>query len=137
MGKASFLILVFLFFMGCSDPLSREEEGVLVKTLYDGPLAAGRYVVFWDGTGDDQKFVQAGTYYARLYSRDFTFQIEMTAQDGGTGVPNDSSLSDPGYQPLPGLEQNRPNPFKIRNGTNLPFTLDNTYTIRLTVRNRD
>ncbi len=131
------VIFALLLLSGCSDPLSSDEDAV-VKTLLDGPLEGGRYVLFWDGTDDTGHSVQPGTYYARLFSRDFTFQVQMTAlAGGGTGVSNDSSMWDPGYQPLPGLEQNTPNPFKIKDGTNLPFTLDAAYSIRLTVRNRE
>ena len=131
-------MILFIFLpLGCSDPLSEQEEEFTVKTLFNGPLAEGRYVFFWDGTDDNNKYVSGGTYYARLYSRDFTFQITLTAQDGGTSVSNDSSLADPGYQPLPQLDQNVPNPFKIRNGTNLPFSIDADYSIRLTIRNKE
>ena len=133
----SLLLLWGILVPGCSDPLSEQEEEVTVKTIYSGPLEEGRYVFFWDGTDDKNQYVSGGTYYARLYSRDFTFQITMTAQTGGTGALNDSSLADPGHQPLPRLDQNTPNPFKIRDGTNIPFSIDDNYSIRLTIRNKE
>jgi len=139
MKRTLFLCVLFTILCAprCSDPLSEQEKDVTVKTLFNGPLVEGRYVFFWDGTDDGNKFVSGGTYYARLYSRDFTFQITLTAQEGGTGALNDSSLSDPRYQPLPQLDQNTPNPFKIKDGTNIPFSIDGDYSIRLTIRDKE
>jgi hypothetical protein len=133
-------LLWFLLIIGCRQPLSEQEKEAIVKTLVQQPLPSGEYVLFWDGTDEKDQFVPAGTYYARLYSRDFTYQIEMTALAGGTGVSNDSTVYNGVIQPLTKLEQNRPNPFYIQDGTNIPFTIDeqtaNT-TVQLTIRNRN
>jgi len=122
---------------GCSDPMSEEDKKALVKTVVDGYLPPGEYQVFWDGTNKDRQQVSAGTYWARLTSRNFTLQITMTALEGGRqGVSNDSSWFSPGDQPADQLLQNHPNPFAIREGTNIPFTLRDSATVQLIVRNK-
>ncbi|MFH1942202.1 MAG: hypothetical protein ABIL68_08850 [bacterium] len=133
-------LLWFLIIIGCRQPLSEQEKDAIVKTLVEGILPSGEYILFWDGTDENDQFVPVGTYYARLYSRDFTYQIEMTAKEGGTGVSNRDELINEGLQPLTKLEQNRPNPFNIQDGTNIPFTIDDqtaNTTVQLTIRNRN
>ena len=135
------VMIMMLYLLGshCSDPLSEDEDAV-IRTLVQGILPSGEYVWFWDGTDDSGAFVPAGTYYARLYSRDFTYQIEMTALEGGSGESNDMHLYNEGVQPLTKLEQNRPNPFRIRDGTNIPFFIDEitaSVPVQLTVRSRE
>jgi hypothetical protein len=45
-------------------------SGRLVKTVYDGNLAAGTYSVIWDGTGKSGDVVSSGIYFYRLKSAD-------------------------------------------------------------------
>ena len=137
MKKLLFTILTALIVVACGKTATEQNKDAVVKTIYSGTLGQGRYVIFWDGTNESGQFVAAGTYYARLWARDFTFQITLTAEAGGTGVSNDSSLADPGPYALPQLDQNTPNPFKVQDGTNLPFNLDGTYAIELTIRDQE
>lgn len=136
MNKRYILSIFLLILFGCSNPLSEEEEKAVVKTLVSGTLPLGEYVVFWDGTDEKNQSVPPGTYYARLYSRNFTHQIEMTALEGGKGISNDSSYSNPGIQLITQLKQNHPNPFYIKDGTNIPFTLSEEVSVQLTIRNK-
>jgi hypothetical protein len=131
------LIICSLCSLHCSDPLSEEEKAAIVTTIVSGPFESGEYVIFWDGTNDQGGTVRAGTYYARLWSRDFTHQIQMTALEGGKTGVNDSSFVAPGFQPITKLLQNHPEPFPIRSGTNIPFTLASSASIELTIRNRE
>ncbi len=132
------LILIALiastFFIKCSDPVSGDETEH-VKTVIQGYHPAGLYVYFWDGTDQKGNFVSEGNYIARLYAKDFTFEVEMEALAGSSGTSNDSTaFPDFTYQPLNELKQNRPNPFQIKDGTNLLFTLSESYAIELTIR---
>lgn len=143
MNRSNISIFILLFitsiFFRCTDPLSADEEAV-VKELFRGIIPMGRYSDFWDGKDEEGNFVTEGTYYARLESRDFTYQIEMTANAGGTGNSNRADIFDEGFQPLTNLEQNTPDPFLIRDGTNIPFTIDElaeTITVILTIRDRE
>jgi len=99
-------------------------------------MEQGSYVVFWNGKNEKNEYVTPGTYYARLYSRNFTHQEEMTALEGGTGVSNDSSYYSKEIQLITLLKEITPNPFKIQDGTNIPFTLDESQTIQLTIRDK-
>ena len=128
------VLMVGFIFIRCSDPVSGDNTE-LVKTIVQGYHPAGLYVYFWDGTDRKGNFVSEGTYIARLYAKDFTFEVEMTALAGTSGTSNDSTaFPDFTYQPLNELRQNRPNPFKIKDGTNLLFTLSEDYAVELTVR---
>jgi len=42
--------------------------GRLVRTLVNGPLAAGRYAFSWDGRDTGGRFLGAGMYFTRLVS---------------------------------------------------------------------
>ncbi len=41
-------------------------RGEFIKSLVNGPLATGDYVMQWDGTNHDGQSVSSGTYFARL-----------------------------------------------------------------------
>ena len=137
MKKFIVILLAAVLVITCGKTATEQNKDAVVKTLFSGTLGQGRYVIFWDGTNDNNQFVAEGTYYARLWARDFTFQITLNAQAGGTGVSNDSSLADPGPYALPQMDQNVPNPFKVQDGTNIPFNLDGTYAVELTIRDQE
>jgi hypothetical protein len=136
-NKIKSLFFFSLVILGCSNPLSEQDKKAIVKTLISEYCPAGEYVVFWDGTNDKNQRMPAGTYYARFLTQEFTFFIKMTALEGGTGVSNDSSLYIDTYQPITNLEQNDPEPFYIKDGTNIPFKLSYPATVELTVRTKE
>jgi len=129
-----YFLIIILFGLTCSDPTSSDKA--IVRILISGPIAEGEYVIFWNGTNKKDEYVPAGTYWVRLYTRDFTEQIEITALQGGTGVLNDSTVWNPMPYAWSELKQNSPNPFRIQDGTNIPFTLADDMTIELTVRDK-
>lgn len=122
-----------LFWLACANPVSLDEQKV-VKTLIDEPLPVGRYEVFWDGTDSNNKPLPAGQYKARLDTRTQVFEIDMTARDGTAGVSNDSSEVILLPQLVTLIDQNHPEPFIIRNGTNIPISISENATVRLTIR---
>jgi len=132
-----FSLCLISFIFGCSDHVSEEDKEAIIKTLVSGAFNSGEYVIFWDGTNDKNVTMGAGTYYVRLYSQTFTHQIEITALAGGAVAVNDSSYFFEGYQPLTQILPNYPDPFQIRSGTNIPFTLNTPATIELTVRDKE
>ena len=133
-------IFILIMITYCSDPMSEEEARAIVKTIIPGwPLDYGEHTIFWDGTDDNNKLLPAGTYYARLRSNDFTDQVEMTAIDGSKGAYNDSTNYLRIQQFITYMEQNRPNPFHIKDGTNIRFLIsiyDAEKTFELTIRNK-
>lgn len=118
----------------CSDPTSSDPSKE-IKVIVRGYRPAGAYVDFWDGTDKSNNFVEPGDYIARLYTQDFTFEIDMTVLSGSKGSSNDSTtFPDFTYQPLNELKQNRPNPFHAKDGTNLLYTLSEDYSMELSIR---
>ena len=120
----------------CSDPSSSDDK-YIVKTLIDEYWGQGQYVEFWDGTDDKNKPLPAGTYYVRLWTRNYSNQITIEAQDGLFRTSNDSTVFFPTATFITLLEQNHPDPFRIREGTNIPFQLAESGTIELTIRNHE
>jgi flagellar hook assembly protein FlgD len=43
-----------------------DAAGRRLRTLIDGPLAAGRQIVTWGGSGDDGRRAPSGVYFMRL-----------------------------------------------------------------------
>jgi len=43
-----------------------DVQGRLVRTLVNGPVAAGLHTVDWNGRNDDEREVAAGVYFYRL-----------------------------------------------------------------------
>ena len=63
----------------------------------------------------------------------FTDQFFMTAQEGGSGKLNDSTMIAPGVWYTYELWQNFPEPFKIRDGTNIPFQIGTPTRVKITI----
>ena len=53
-------------------------KGQVVRTLIDGPVAAGQHSVDWNGRGDSGKNMSSGVYFARLATGDEVAQRKMT-----------------------------------------------------------
>ena len=131
------LLTVCLLIMSvCSDPSSSDDK-YIVKTLIDEYWGQGQYTEFWDGTDDNNKPLPAGTYYVRLWTKNYSNQIKIEAQDGTFRTTNDSTVFFPTPTFITLLEQNHPNPFRILEGTNIPFQLAESGTIELTIRNHE
>ena len=45
-------------------------RGILIKTLYNGHLAAGQHEIIWDGTDDHGSLTAAGVYFYRIEAED-------------------------------------------------------------------
>ena len=128
------LAFVLLVVGACENPLKEEKKKQEVLRLVDDYLASGRYNIFWDGKDSKGKYISAGKYIYVMEAGDFTDQFFMNAQEGGTGKLNDSTF----YEPWPGyigheLGQNSPEPFKIKNGTNIPFRVGPAARVRVTI----
>ena len=124
--------MLALWMSGCSDPLSDNEN--IVRTLISGPLQAGQYSVFWDGTDDKDNFVEAGQYVALLYTRNFTLIDTLNALPGTEEKYNRNDY----YNDVPVLMDemydNEPDPFYIEDGTNLRFGISSETSVRLTIQ---
>jgi hypothetical protein len=127
--------MVVLLFGNC-DWFSSDEQDAVVKTLLKGYWPMGEFIIFWNGKNDKNEIVSPGKYYVRLYSETFSDQKEMTAQEGGGSASNDSTFINEGFQSITELLQNYPNPFKVKDGTNIHFTLSQAMSIELTIRDR-
>lgn len=126
-----------VLFIGSCDWFSNDDEEAVVKNLLKGYWPMGEYIIFWDGTNEKGETVSHGTYYVRLYSELFSDQKKMTALEGGGNASNDSTFINEGFQSITELLQNHPNPFKVKDGTNVHFKLSQGMTIELTVRDRE
>lgn len=130
--------LIILLAVSC-DPVSREESEAIVRFIIDGPMEMGKYTKFWDGHNNKGDYVDPGIYYVRLYSKDFSDQVSITVEEGGSNAANYDEKIDYGsfgFTQLSGVE---PNPFKVKNGTNISFIIggeDAGKTIQLSIRNR-
>jgi len=49
----------------------------LVKTLVDGPTAAGRHQVAWRGTAGNGRALVNGVYFCRMQARGFDKTIKL------------------------------------------------------------
>jgi hypothetical protein len=133
--KRVILFIPILGWLACSNPLSQDDKNV-VKILINEREPVGKYTIFWNGTDSNNKFVPAGNYKARLVTQSYVFEIDMTALDGTAGKSNDSTripILLPQLETL--LEFNHPEPFRIRDGTTIPYSISEDYTtVQLTIR---
>ena len=133
--KRVILFIPILGWLACSNPLSQNDKNV-VKILINEREPVGKYTVFWNGTDSNNKPVPAGSYKARFVTQSYVFEIDMTALDGTAGKSNDSTripILLPQLETL--LEFNHPEPFRIRDGTNIPYSISEDYTtVQLTIR---
>ena len=101
--------------------------------MINEPLAEGEYSVFWDGTDDQGNRVDPGKYVAILYSRNFTYVDTMTVLNGTSGKLNRNEDYNPVTVLIDELEGNTPDPFHVKDGTNIVFRLRIDMSVRLTV----
>lgn len=137
-----FLLIGILFLsLHCSDPLSEEQQESLVRTLVEGQLGPGHYSIFWDGRNDQDKRLSAGTYICNFHARDYGSQVTMTALEGGSDDPaesNDSTvIAAPPDPVLFTLFQNSPDPFYIKEGTNIVFAIPHEAAVLITLHKEE
>ena len=114
----SFILMVAL---SCENPLKEEKKKEEVLRFIDDYFESGRYTQFWDGKNNKKEWISPGKYIYVMEARDFSDQYFMTAESGGTGKLKDSTSFEPGAWYTFELWQNSPEPFKIRDGTNIRF----------------
>lgn len=133
------LLLAGLVLSTCSNPVSDEKKGPLVRTLWDSGLQTGRHIFYWDGRDNAGKTVAAGTYRCWMESESDREAIDMTAVDGTKGKPADSTGTGIGHwymntSPLHYLlEQNFPEPFYAKDGTNISLEIPEPAYVKLTI----
>ena len=136
-GAAALLAGILL--STCDDPVSDEKKGPLIRTICESRLQPGRHMFYWDGKDDAKKTVAAGTYICWMDAEKDIQSIEMTAVDGTKGKPADSTGTGIGYwylntNPLHYLlEQNFPDPFYAKDGTNISLEIPEPAYIKLTI----
>lgn len=140
LSKPLILILLIPFFLTvlhCGKSFWEKGKENALRVLVDTSLETGEYIVFWDGKDDQKQTLPAGNYLCRLLTEEFDSEIEMEGHDGGKGISADSSgyiMSSPMHF---SLEQNFPNPFYMKNGTNIPFAIPHAVHVQLTIRKKD
>jgi hypothetical protein len=136
------LLLACMTLSTCTNPVADEKKGPLVRTIWDSGLQPGRHMFYWDGKDDAGKTVAAGTYVCYMDSEKDIESIEMTAVDGTKGKPADSTgtVSRHWYMPTNYphylLEQNFPNPFYTKDGTNISLEIPEPAYIKLTIHSK-
>jgi hypothetical protein len=128
----------------CSSPTASEKEGPLIRTLLGGDkvLQTGRWMIYWDGKDDAKKTVAAGAYVCFMESENDIESIDLKAVDGTKGKPADSTGTGIGIWHLETnplhylLEQNFPNPFYAKDGTNISFELPEPAHVKLTIHSK-
>ena len=135
-----FSLAVYLFFAACSDPLSEKDKETLVRTLIEGSIDPGRYIIFWNGKNDNKNLVNAGTYICKFWVQEYGSEIEMTALAVDFHRParsNDSTYID--YHNIPlhfFLDENSPEPFYVNEGTNIIFDVPYRAEVLLTIHRK-
>ncbi len=136
-GAAALLAGILL--STCDDPVSDQKKGPLIRTICESRLQPGRHMFYWDGKDDAKKTVAAGTYICWMDAEKDIQSIEMTAVDGTKGKPADSTGTGIGYwylntNPLHYLlEQNFPDPFYAKDGTNISLEIPEPAYVKLTI----
>jgi len=125
-----------LFVSGCGKSIFEKGKEGALRTLVDTRLEQGRYVVFWNGKDDQGQILPAGSYRIRMLAEEYDAELDMTGLDGGKESSADSSAYIPGNPFHFSLEQNFPNPFTMKNGTNIPFAVPYATHVQLTIRNK-
>ena len=78
--------------------------------------------------------MDAGTYISVLYTRNFTLIDTLTALAGTEGKDNRSEYQNPVPVLMDEIYDNVPDPFYIKDGTNVQFALSEDMSVRLTIQ---
>jgi hypothetical protein len=125
--------ITLLIALSCN-PFKEEKKKELVKVLVNDYLGeTGRYVVYWDGKDKNGKYIFAGKYIYLLEVKDFQDQDFMTAEEGGRPGANNQEHFETGIWSNFELEPASPNPFKIKDGVNIPFLVSQPATVKISI----
>jgi hypothetical protein len=126
----------------CSNPVADQKKGPLIRTLWEGGLQQGRHMFYWDGKDNAKKTVAAGTYVCYMDTENDIESVVMKAIDGTKGKPADSTGTGIGHwymntNPLHYLlEQNFPDPFYAKDGTNISLEIPEPAFVKLTIHSK-
>ncbi|MFO7891334.1 MAG: hypothetical protein R6V04_13465 [bacterium] len=118
-----------------------KDKDEIVRILVDEPLEMARHTIYWDGKNHKEQYVTPGTYYARLYNNvQPDDQESMLVQEGGTPEANfEGEPIEFGSLGIFEIESIEPDTFKVKEGTNITFIIDDRAagrTVRLVIRNK-
>ncbi|MBN1999531.1 hypothetical protein JW935_18400 [candidate division KSB1 bacterium] len=105
------------------------------KLIYDyfSEDDLGKWIFFWDGKNDKGNYIEPGKYIYVLEIGRFSDQDFVLAEDGGKNESNNQGHFEPGFWNDFELGRAFPDPFKIRDGVNIPVFLSEAGTVRLTI----
>lgn len=132
------MVIAVVVTVSCKNPLKEEKKKEPVKDVYYYQAPVGRYVYYWDGKNEDGNYITPGKYIIVMEVKNFQDQQTITALDGGKPGANDNGdlyfnefYSD--YE----LLVPEPDPFRIKEGVNIPFIVGNpegaTVTVKLAI----
>ena len=128
-------IVIFSFFLSCKNPMKEEKNKELVREWYYTQAPMGRYVHYWNGQDKDGKYVATGKYIILMEVKDSQDQINVTAIDGGKPLANDEGdfyFNEIHYDYM--LLVPDPDPFRVREGVNIPFLVgDFAASVKLSI----
>ena len=128
------LLLASVTALTCSNPLKESQpEKTKVRILVDDNLAPGRWVFYWDGKNENGDLQAPGKYLYAMETKDFDEVSYMTAEAGGKENTNNEEHYEAGTWFNYDLEESYPEPFKIRDGVNIPFLVKETARIKITI----
>ncbi len=128
------LILTGLLCLFCKNPFKEERKKERIIILVDDYLGeTGRYIFYWEGKNDKKQYIEPGEYIVLLEIKNWQDQTIVTAQKGGKEGANNESRFEPGYWMYHDLEDPYPDPFKIKDGVNIPVLISEPARIILSV----
>jgi hypothetical protein len=142
-ARAAAAALAAAWLLSCDNPLLDADEKTRIRILVDSALEGGDYIVYWDGKDKDSKTVAPGAYRCVLRAVEFEHEITLTALEGTKGRPADSTGTGTGFWFLRRdalhslLEQNFPEPFYAKDGTNIPFTVPPGVHVLLSIHRKE
>ncbi len=127
-------LLYTLLLLSCSNPFKEETKKPLIREEYFYSAPQGRYVYYWDGKDRKGNYITPGKYIVLLEVYTFQDQDFVIAEEGGK-----EGQEDPGiyyyaeFWNKDELGEIKPNPFKIKSGCTITFTLKGGQTARLAI----
>jgi hypothetical protein len=130
-----FLFMIFsIATMQCSNPAKDEPQKERVRLLVDDTFEdTGRYVFYWDGKDDNQKYVAPGKYIYAMQTKDYDSWDYITVNAGGKQGKNNEEHFEAGFWNNFELEDAYPNPFELQAGANIPFLVSEPARIKIII----